>query len=82
MNEHKKKSLIALKKAKTSLEKIILMIEDDRDCSEIIAQNLSVLGLIKSSNIKLLEAFIENCDEKDMVKKQEKMLTILQLLQK
>jgi DNA-binding FrmR family transcriptional regulator len=38
-----KKSLIALKKAKTSLEKVIQMIEDDKYCIDIIQQNLAVI---------------------------------------
>ncbi len=82
MNEQKKKSLIALKKAKTSLEKIISMVENDKDCNDIILQNLSVIWLIKSSNIHLLQAFIENCTFEDIEKKQQKILNILKFLQK
>jgi DNA-binding FrmR family transcriptional regulator len=37
------KSLIALKKAKTSLEKIITMMEEKKYCIDIIQQNLAVI---------------------------------------
>jgi DNA-binding FrmR family transcriptional regulator len=37
------KSLIALKKAKTSLEKVIKMLEDEKYCIDIIQQNLAVI---------------------------------------
>lgn len=81
MNESKKKALISLKKAKTSLEKIISMVEWDEYCADIVVQNLAAIGLIKSSNIKLLEAFIENCDE-DVEKKKSDLIQIFKLLQK
>ena len=61
MNEHKKKSLISIRKAKTSLEKIEKMIENDEYCWDIIVQNMAAIWLIKSSNNKLIEAFLENC---------------------
>jgi len=53
-----KKTLIGLKKARTLLEKIIKMSEDDKYCIDIIQQNLAVIGLIKSANITLLESHL------------------------
>lgn len=43
MNEHKKKALISIRKAKTSLEKIEKMIEDDQYCGDIIVQNMAAI---------------------------------------
>jgi DNA-binding FrmR family transcriptional regulator len=39
----KNQNLIALKKAKSLLDKIITMIENDQYCIEIIQQNLAVM---------------------------------------
>ena len=55
------KVMIAMKKAKTSLEKVIKMVEDDRYCIDIIQQNLAVIGLLKSANIQLLEGHMSCC---------------------
>jgi len=81
MNEHKKKALISLKKAKTSLETIIEKIEQDEYCGDIMVQNLAAIGLIKSSNSQLLQAFLETCDE-DTEKKKQELLTLFTLSQK
>lgn len=82
MENPKQKSLIALKKAKTSIEKVIEMIEKDENCDKIVTQNLAIIWLIKSSNLKLLETFIEKCDLKNIEEKQEKIIQIFKLLQK
>lgn len=81
MNESKKKALISLKKAKTSLEKIISTVESDEYCVNIVVQNLAAIWLIKSSNNKLLEAFIETCQD-DTEKKKDDFVHLFKLLQK
>lgn len=81
MNIEKQKALVSLKKAKTSLEKNIESIEKDLYCWDIIVQNMAAIGLIKSSNWKLLEAFIRTCDKKPEQKKQD-IIQIFKLLQK
>lgn len=81
MHESKKKALISLKKARTSLEKIIEMVERDEYCSDIVVQNLAAIWLIKSSNTKLLEAFIETCQD-DSEKKKADIIHIFNLLQR
>lgn len=58
---NKKQTLIGLKKARTSLEKIITMVDEEKYCIDIIQQNLSVIGLLKSVNIKLLESHLSSC---------------------
>lgn len=59
--ERKDKIAIALKKAKTSLEKILVVIESQNvDCFPVIQQNLSVIGLLKSANLLMLESHMEH----------------------
>lgn len=60
--------MIAMKKAKTSLEKVIKMIEEDRYCIDVIQQNLAVIGLLRAANTALLEGHV-NCCVKDAAKK-------------
>jgi len=55
------KVLIGLKKARTSLDKIIQMLENEAYCIDIIQQNLSVIGLLKSANLNLLEWHLNGC---------------------
>jgi DNA-binding FrmR family transcriptional regulator len=43
MSDSKSKALISIKKAKSSLEKIEKMIQEDKYCIDIIQQNLSVI---------------------------------------
>lgn len=61
MSHNNEKTLIALKKAKTSLDKVTKMIEDGRYCIDIIQQNLAVIGLLRSANTSLLEGHVNNC---------------------
>jgi len=90
MTESKKKSLIALKKAKTSIEKIISMIEDDKYCIDVIQQNLAVIWLVKASNQKLLEwhlwcCFVDaakNNDEKRIWEMTDEILKIIKTANK
>jgi len=79
MNENKKKALISIRKAKTSLEKIEKSIENDEYCWDIIIQNMAAIWLIKSSNNKLIEAFLENCDTHNSA--EEKKAELLKLFQ-
>ena len=55
------KTLIAIKKAKSSLERVIKMLEDNRYCIDVIQQNLAAIGLLKSANLILLEGHMNNC---------------------
>lgn len=54
-------SLINLKKAYSSLAKIITMMEEGRYCVDIMQQNLAVLGLIRSANQTLLKSHLNSC---------------------
>ena len=72
MDSDKKKALISIKKAKTSLEKIEKMIEKNEYCWDIIVQNMAVIWLIKSSNNKLIETFLSNCSNYKMTEDEKK----------
>ncbi len=68
------KVLIWLKKAKTSLEKIIQMVEDDKYCIDIIQQNLAVIWLLKSANMNLLEWHLNCCVKNAINSKNEEQI--------
>ena len=83
------KQLIALKKARTLLDKIIVMTEKKEYCIDIIQQNLAVMWLLKSVNLQLLEWHLSCCfvdavksnnkkKQKDMI---EEVLTIVKTAQ-
>jgi len=83
------KQLIALKKARTLLDKIITMTEKNEYCIDIIQQNLAVIWLLKSVNLQLLEWHLSCCfvdavksnnkkKQKDMI---EEVLTIVKTAQ-
>ncbi len=85
MAHNKEKVMIAMKKAKTSIEKVMKMIEDDRYCIDVLQQNLAVIGLLKSANLGLLEGHvnfcIKNACQKGSKKEiEEKMLELIQVL--
>lgn len=61
MNQNRKQALIGLKKAKTSLENTINMIEEDKYCIDVIQQNLAAIWLVKSANLRLLEKHLGSC---------------------
>ncbi len=62
------KTTIALKKAKSSLDKVFRMIEEDKYCIDIIQQNLAIIGLLRSANQSLLDGHVNGCI-KDAIKK-------------
>ena len=89
MAHNKDNVLIALKKAKSLLEKIILMVENDKYCINVIQQNLAVVGLMKSANLSLLEGHLnncvanafENCDRDEVDEKMSELLKVLKIAQ-
>ncbi len=60
----KKDTLIGLRKARTLLDTIVEMVEDDKYCIDIMQQNLAVIGLLKKANSRLLEHHLKNCFKK------------------
>jgi DNA-binding FrmR family transcriptional regulator len=61
MNVKKQKTIIGFKKAKSSLEKIIAMVESDQYCIDIMQQNLAVIGLLRSAHQQLMEGHLDTC---------------------
>ena len=61
MSESKKQTSISLKKAKTSIETILKMLDEDKYCIDIIQQILAVQGLLKSSTEKLIKNHLNTC---------------------
>ncbi len=64
MTKSKKEIVIGLKKARSTIDKILQMVEsaspknDDR-CFDVIQQNLAVIGLLKSTNIAMMENHLD-----------------------
>ncbi len=84
MGHNNEKLRIAMKKAKTSLEKVFKMIEEGKYCIDIIQQNLAVIGLLRSANMELLSGHIDTC-VKNAAKKggrelDEKMVELIKVL--
>ncbi len=59
--DKKKKILTGLKKANTSLLKIISMVENDHYCIDVMQQNLAVIGLLRSAHETLMENHLNTC---------------------
>ena len=51
----------SLKTSKGQIEGIIKMLEDDRYCVDISKQILSVQGLLKKANLKIIDQHIKHC---------------------
>ncbi|QQS21167.1 MAG: metal-sensing transcriptional repressor [Candidatus Moraniibacteriota bacterium] len=61
MDERKKKIETALKKARTSIDRILETIEGTSpNCFSVIQQNLAVIGLLKSANLLMLEEHLNS----------------------
>jgi len=58
---YKKKTLIALKKATSSLKKVMEMTEDEKYCVDIIQQIRAVQGLLNSAQSTLLKNHFNCC---------------------
>ena len=69
MQKTKQKTIINFKKARSLLQKIIKMVEEDQYCIEIMQQNLAVIGLLKSAHQMLMENHLNTCFKKAMSSK-------------
>lgn len=89
MAQNKEKALIATKKAKSSLEKVMKMIEEDKYCIDIIQQSLAVIGLLKAVNLKLLEGHVDCCvknacqsgNKQEIESKMTELINVLKIAQ-
>lgn len=57
----KVKKIIAVKKAKSLIEKIGQMIEADDYCIDIMQQNLAAIGLLRNLHRNLMEEHLNHC---------------------
>lgn len=60
-NTSRDKAKINLKKARTHIDKIISMIDDDKYCIDIMQQNLAVIGLLRSAHSLMMEGHLKGC---------------------
>ncbi len=89
MKDDREKIIIALRKAKTSLEKILIRVENgETECFPALQQTLSVIGLLRSANILMLESHIKRemskrngTSAKQMVALQEEIIKIVKTSQ-
>lgn len=84
MNSKHEKTLTNFKKAKSHIEKIIKMIENNDYCIDVMQQNLAVIGLLKSAHQMLMESHLNSCFKNAMKtsnerRKQEMILEILKV---
>ena len=68
MTKSKKDSTIALKKAQTSINNILKMIDEDKYCIDILQQILAVNGLLKSAADKILQDHLHTCFSEGMTR--------------
>lgn len=61
MNEEQIKALNLLKTARGQINKTIDMLEDARYCVDISTQILATQGLLKKSNLLILEQHMNHC---------------------
>ena len=61
LSTKKTKSLKLARQARGTLEAVILMIEKDNYCPEIIQQADSVIGLLKRAKRELLAGHLDDC---------------------
>jgi DNA-binding FrmR family transcriptional regulator len=70
--ENKKKILIGLRKASSSLSKVIGMVEGGHYCIDVMQQNLAVIGLLRSAHEALMANHLNTCFKSAMASKNEK----------
>lgn len=78
LSPNKDKAMKLAKQARGTLEKVILMIEEDKYCPEIIQQTDSVVGLLKTVKKELLAGHLDTCTLDNL--KEDKKGTIEELL--
>ncbi len=65
------KTMINFKKVRSLMDKIIDMKEKDEYCIDIMQQNLSAIGLLKSAHQSLMEDHLHHCFTKAINSNQE-----------
>lgn len=60
MTKKQDKAIVALKKARSNIDKVIKMIEKNESEIDTIQQSLAAIGLLKSTNLHLLENYLNS----------------------
>jgi len=81
--EERRANILRLRRITGQLNGVERMLDQDRDCSEILAQLLSARRAIKSLSEKLIHAHLHHCieesrDRKDGAKKLKELVTVLE----
>ncbi len=69
--DNKKSTIITLKKAQSSISKIIKMLDEDKYCIDVLQQITAVNGLLKSASNKILENHLNTCFSEGLSHKDE-----------
>lgn len=82
MNEDRKKALTNFKKARSHMNNVIKMMDEDKYCIDVMQQNSAVIGLLKLAHKQLMEGHLGSCfktalNSKDEKKKREMTKEIL-----
>lgn len=77
MTNEKKKTLISFKKAQSLIAKIIIMIESDQYCINVMQQNLAAIGLLRSAHQMLMENHLNTCFKSAMTTNNEKKKKVM-----
>lgn len=70
----KAKALLCAKQAAGTLAKVVLMMEENRYCPEIIQQVESVIGLMKTTKRELLAGHLDTCLEHQLSSNKKKAI--------
>lgn len=72
MKSSKEQAKINFKKARSHIDKILSMIEEDKYCIDIMQQNLAVIGLLRGAHKTLMEGHLKGCFTKAFDSNNEK----------
>jgi len=65
-------AIISFRKSRSLIDRILVMMDKQEYCIDIMQQNLAVIGLLKSAHQQLMESHLHSCFSKAMDSKQEK----------
>lgn len=87
-SENREKLLNLLKTTRGQIDAVINMVDDTKQCADILIQLLSAQGLLKKCTVLLLESRIKNClneavkNSEDRENKINEIVSILSKLSK
>ncbi|MFA6027834.1 MAG: metal-sensing transcriptional repressor [Patescibacteria group bacterium] len=72
MTTKKESALLCFKKASSTINTVMKMLEENRYCIDVMQQNLAAIGLLKSAHQLLMENHLSTCFKTAMSSKNEK----------